>query len=454
MLVLFYFCKLSPNFLKIIKLLQTMNLVQINLKKICCYSIFLLLSQMVFGQKKVKNAPNFLPKLMATRPEQFGDILKNPQKYRVQIIYTQIDRDEKNRPKFTIFQYRLNDKAYFYPASTVKFPACLLALEKVNQLNINGLDKSVVMQTDSSVHIPKYPPQYTDATASNTMPSIEHYIKKILLVSDNDAFNRLYEFVGQELFNKNLWLRGYPKLRISHRLSMPGSQIENRWTNRITFLNKTKTGFDTIWQQPEMYSALDLKADTNILLGKGYMSRNRLVHQGFDFTHKNYFPLDEQQLLLRGIMFPESVPKQQRFALTTADYDFLYKYMSMSPLESKNPRYPDADSAGAWDSYCKFLMFGDHKKPMPKHIRIFNKVGDAYGFLIDNAYIVDFEQNIEFFLSAVIYCNSDEIFNDDKYDYHQVGFPFLANLGRLVYDFEVKRERKRKPDLSRFRFDY
>lgn len=431
-----------------------MILINFNLKKIYFYGFFLLLSQVCFGQKKVKNDPNFLAKLMATRPEQFGEILKNPEKYRIQIVYTQIDRDEQNRPKFKQFTYRLNDKAYFYPASTVKFPACLLALEKINQLNIKGLSKESIMQTNSSLHIAKYPNQYTDATASDSMPSIEHYIKKILLVSDNDAFNRLYEWVGQEFFNKNLWLKGCPKLRIAHRLSMPLSSHENRWTNSINFLNRTPKGYDTIWQQAEMYSALDLKADTSILLGKGCIRNNTLVNEGFEFKYKNYFPIDEQQQLLRGVMFPDAVPKHQRFVLTTADYDFLYKYMSMSPLESKSPHYPDADSAGAWDSYCKFLMFGDNKKPMPKHIRIFNKVGDAYGFLIDNAYIVDFEKNIEFFLSAVIYCNSDEIFNDDKYDYDKIGFPFLANLGRLVYDFEAKRERKRQPDLSRFRFDY
>jgi hypothetical protein len=431
-----------------------MILINFNLKKIYFYGFFLLLSQVCFGQKKVKNDPNFLAKLMATRPEQFGEILKNPEKYRVQIVYTQIDRDEQNRPKFKQFTYRLNDKAYFYPASTVKFPACLLALEKINQLNIKGLSKESIMQTNSSLHIAKYPNQYTDATASDSMPSIEHYIKKILLVSDNDAFNRLYEWVGQEFFNKNLWLKGCPKLRIAHRLLMPLSSHENRWTNSINFLNRTPKGYDTIWQQAEMYSALDLKADTSILLGKGYIRNNTLVNEGFEFKYKNYFPIDEQQQLLKGVMFPDAAPKHQRFALTTADYDFLYKYMSMSPLESKSPHYPDADSAGAWDSYCKFLMFGDNKKPMPKHIRIFNKVGDAYGFLIDNAYIVDFEKNIEFFLSAVIYCNSDEIFNDDKYDYDKIGFPFLANLGRLVYDFEAKRERKRQPDLSRFRFDY
>ena len=29
------------------------------------------------------------------------------------------------------------------------------------------------------------------------MPSLGHYIRKVFLVSDNDAHNRLYEFVGQ-----------------------------------------------------------------------------------------------------------------------------------------------------------------------------------------------------------------------------------------------------------------
>jgi hypothetical protein len=87
-------------------------------------------------------------------------------------------------------------------------------------------------------------------------------------------------------------------------------------------------------------------------------------------------------------------------------------------------------------------------------IRIFNKVGDAYGFLTDAAYIVDFKNNIEFMLSANIYCNTDEIFNDDNYDYDTIGFPFMKNLGKVIYNYELKRQRKTKPDLSSFKMDY
>ena len=84
-------------------------------------------------------------------------------------------------------------------------------------------------------------------------------------------------------------------------------------------------------------------------------------------------------------------------------------------------------------------------------VRVFNKVGEAYGTLTDVAYIVDFENNAEFILAATILCNTDGIFNDDKYQYDQTGFPFLAKLGRAVLQYEIKRPRKVKPDLGKFR---
>ena len=99
-------------------------------------------------------------------------------------------------------------------------------------------------------------------------------------------------------------------------------------------------------------------------------------------------------------------------------------------------------------------MYGAEKSPMREGLRIFNKVGDAYGFLIDAAYIADFNNNVEFMLSAVIHCNSDGIFNDDKYDYDEVGFPFMKHLGQVIYEHELKRKKNRVPDLSKFRFNY
>jgi hypothetical protein len=67
---------------------------------------------------------------------------------------------------------------------------------------------------------------------------------------------------------------------------------------------------------------------------------------------------------------------------------------------------------------------------------------------------VDFERGVEFFLTATILVNEDGIFNDDKYEYETVGKPFLARLGQVIYEYELGRKRRHKPDLSQFRFDY
>lgn len=57
-------------------------------------------------------------------------------------------------------------------------------------------------------------------------------------------------------------------------------------------------------------------------------------------------------------------------------------------------------------------------------------------------------------LSAVVFSNADGIFNDSKYEYETICYPFMGNLGRLIYDYEVNRTKKQLPDLSKFKFDY
>jgi Beta-lactamase enzyme family len=289
---------------------------------------------------------------------------------------------------------------------------------------------------------------YNDPTSPDGRPTVEHYIKKLFLVSDNDANNRLYEFLGQQYLNDQLKGKGYPEAQVLHRLAISMPEDQHRNTNPISFRDSAGK---ILYQQPNAASSYEYIARNNFV-GKGYMSGDKLINEPLNFSRKNRFYLTDLHQILRSVIFPESVPKKQRFNFTEDDYRFLYQYMSQLPSETT---YPDYDLVEHFDSYVKFFMFGTQKKaPMPKHIRIFNKVGWAYGFLTDVAYIVDFEKNIEFMLSATIYCNSDGILNDDKYEFDEVGNPFLDKLGNLVYDYEVKRERKVVPDLSRFKVKY
>ncbi len=387
-----------------------------------------------------------IQELLEARPNEFAHILENMDQYEVQIVYTQINRDENNNPTFTTYTHNTDKSRYFYPASTIKLPAALLALEKINTIDKKGLDKNTVMRIDSIRE--SQTRAFEDSTAAMELPSLAHFIKKVLVVSDNDGFNRLYEWLGQKGLNMGLWEKGYDDVRLTHRLSIPLPTEENRHTNPIAFL----AGGEVIHQQEPLYSDRDIKAPDTILKGRGYLEEDTLVNEPFDFTNKNFIPLEDLQMILQSVIFPESVAVSARFGLNPDDYRFLYRYLSQLPSETE---YPNYDLEQYHDAYVKFLMYGSEKgQNIPSNIRIYNKVGIAYGYVTDNAYIVDFDNNVEFFLSATIHTNSNQIFNDGIYEYDSIALPFMQDLGQAVYQHELKRKKTNAPDLSRFKLAY
>ncbi|HYF31524.1 MAG TPA: serine hydrolase [Chitinophagaceae bacterium] len=389
------------------------------------------------------DSSGLLAQLLRQHPAYFEPYINDKERYKVQIIFTQIDRRANNKPVFTDHFFNVNDADYFYPASTVKMPVALFALEEINKLRQSGVTRGSSMITEAAYS--GQTPVYNDPASPDGRPTVEHYIKKIFLVSDNDAFNRLYEFVGQEQINKRLQEMGYDDAAIVHRLSIPLSDDENRHTNPIKFYDDTARLLHT---QSMRHNVKPYPARKDFL-GRGYYSRGNLIMQPMDFSRKNKLTLSSLHLMLRGILFPDAMPKHQRFDVSDEDLRFVWKYMSMYPGESEFPLYKTDEYH---DAYCKFLYWGFEKGSLPKNLRIFNKVGDAYGFLTDVAYVVDFDKNIEFMVSATIYCNSDGILNDDHYDYATVGFPFLKHLGRVLYEHELKRAKKREPELTGFKF--
>ncbi len=405
------------------------------------------------GQEKIKTEmpvpdkpDSFFIQLFSRYPQWFNDILKNKDAWRVQVIYSVIDRDKNGKPFFTDHNFNLDQQLYFYPASTVKLPLAALALQKLNEINIPGLDKNSTMITETAGN--GQTAVFNDPTTPDGRPTIAQYIRKVLLVSDNDAANRLYEFLGQEYINTTLHKMGFDQAQILHRLQISLSENQNRNTNPVSFYDARGK---LIYQKPAETSNL-IYAKRNTRLGAGYIdAHDSLVQEPFDFSNKNRLTLAELHHIVRSILFPESVPKEEQFHLTKDDYDFLRKYMSMVPPESGFPSY---DSSIYHDNYVKFIYYGAEKTPRDANIRIFNKTGDAYGFMIDAAYFADFKNKIEFQLSAVIYCNSDGILNDDKYDYDTIGLPFMKHLGQAIYTYELSRKRKNVPDLTGLKFDY
>ncbi len=402
---------------------------------------YLLLSLNLSGQRKFDSLLTQV--LSQTKSSVAQSVLSNPDSFRVQIIYTQINRDKTGKPDFTNYYYHVDPNLYFNPASMVKMPLAFLALEKMKKLK---LDKYAAMQFDSSY--PRQKPMVMDATSKDSTASIAHLIKRVLLISENDPYNRLYQFLGQGPINASLHQKGYTSSRIARQF-MGFTEEENRHTNSITFLNNQG---EIIYAQPPTYNNVPIAYPAkSILVGRAHMNKDdQLVHAPFDFTKQNNISLEDMQQMLQAIIFPESVPIQKRFDLREEDRHFLLQYLSQYPSETNYPKY---DDSVYYDSYVKFF-FHDSSHSMPKHVRVFNKVGWAYGFLTDVSYVLDTLHHVDYFLSATLYVNSDGVVNDSKYDEETMGFPFLRELGRLIYDFELKRKRAFQTQLGMKNIQY
>ncbi|WP_350287606.1 serine hydrolase [uncultured Croceitalea sp.] len=330
--------------------------------------------------------------------------------YEVQIRYTQIDRS-KDSIVFSDYDFQVDENRYFYPASTVKFPAAVAALEKLNELDSLARNTVFFIEGDT------------------IRTTFSRSIQEIFAVSDNAANNRLVEFLGQDDLNQRMQQRGVAPIRIAHRLSTENAD-DVTTKPLVIYLNDSTTATSA----PLISKSLARLTLDKIEKGNGFYAGGSLYQEPFDFALKNYYPVTAQHELLKRIVFPNEFTKDEQFNLSKEQHEFLLQAMHTLP---KDTGY---DQEEYYDSYGKFFMFGDTTDPIPEHIKIYNKVGYAYGTLTDCAYIKDLKNNIDFMVTATILVNKDGIFNDDKYEYDEIGIPFLAQLGRELYQLELARK--------------
>jgi len=355
-------------------------------------------------------------------------VLDFADEHEIQIRYTQIKRGENNLPEFSSYSLFEDSEAYFYPASTAKLPIAALALQRIRELQAEGIN----IDSNTPFHIRdryNHPIALKDSTALNENLSVAHLIKKIFLVSDNDSYNFLFDFLGSDYINSELRKKGLSETSIHHKFLF-GADNQTTW--EYHFIDH----LDTLYYQPsirakQIISNGNLKA---MIKGIGYIDGNELVNRPFDFSSKNRISINDLEGILKRILFPDVFDSSERFDLLEEDYKFLKFWMSRNTLESSDPNY--SNNPDLYDSYVKFFVYGDQKGAMTDNVRIFNKVGDAYGTLTETAYIQDRASAIEFLLTATVHVNENQIFNDNIYEYDSIGFPFMAGLGRAILNYE------------------
>jgi len=355
--------------------------------------------------------PSPLEKVLTSESPAIKKVMSDPDKYEVQILFTEVNRSNPSAITFDNYQYKASDEEYFYPASTVKLPTAIIALEKITEYETIGRYNQFQMEGDTIE---------TD---------ISDQIRRSLIVSDNEAYNRLFEFVGKDQLNERLKSLGI-KGRISHRLSTPDA---DNLTSKSFIFKATDSTVTIPRRENKEIESLTLKG---IKKGKGYMENDSLINEPKDFSKKNYLPIRSLHGIVKRLIFPKAFPEDKRFKLRPNERLALINTMGLVPGKYgyNIKKYPD--------NYVKFFVIGDEKDPKvrkPNDLHIYNKVGYAYGYLIDCAYIMNEATKKDYIITAVIHVNENQIFNDDQYEYDEIGIPFLAELGRLLVNHSGKK---------------
>ena len=381
------------------------------MKQLAC----LLLSIILFGCSLETN-----PIKSSLRKNDFlKEIIKEKEDYEIQILLTKIDQ-YNSKVDFQEFKYQLDDNKYFYPASTIKLPIVVLTLKKINELRSKGSE--ITLKSKITLN---YKDDYSELVIRDSITSFQNLIADVFLVSDNSASNILIDFIGYNYFNHEMENAGFDKTYLNHKFN-PDPYVNSTWqisdldNNIISSINDNQK----IIKADEKTNGLEK--------GERRYFKGEILDESLNFSEKNRSSITDMHNLIKYIFYPEIFDSINTFNLNVEDYDFLRYWMSRFTYEDIGEKFIGDENF--FETYNKFFIHGDEQSVSNEQIRVYNKIGQAYGTSIDNGLIKNYQDNVEFILTATIYTNKNKVINDNLYEYDDLAVPFLAKLSRAIYN--------------------
>tara|TARA_B100000282_G_scaffold98897_1_gene69654 strand:- start:172 stop:1323 length:1152 start_codon:yes stop_codon:yes gene_type:complete len=346
------------------------------------------------------------------------EIIKDKEDYEIQVMLTKVNHNN-TKIDFQNYQYQHDENQYFYPASTIKLPIVVLTLKKINELRSKGSDitlksKIILNNVDN----------YSNFKLQDSITSFQNLIADIFLVSDNSASNILIDFIGYNYFNDEMQNAGFDRTYLNHKFN-PDPYVNSTWqisdldNNIISSINDNQK----IIKADDKINGLD-KGERRYFNGE-------ILDESLNFSEKNRFSITDMHNLIKYIFYPEIFDKANTFNLNVEDYDFIRYWMSRFTYEDIGEKFIGDENF--FETYNKFFIHGDEQSVSNEQIRVYNKIGQAYGTSIDNGLIKNYQNNVEFILTSTIYTNKNKVINDNLYEYDDIAEPFLAKLSRAIY---------------------
>ena len=173
-----------------------------------------------FARHRTEQMGPELQSILDALPERSRWAIDNAAEHRFQAVLGLIERDESGLDRLRRQSFRVNAE-YFYPASTKKLFAAIAALESIDP---HEKPRGIVIDPapfSELVYMPIEDESRRYRPSADEPFTIEHERWKLFVVSDNSAFNRLYDLVGRDEMNRRMHDAGLWSARVTHRLAIP-----------------------------------------------------------------------------------------------------------------------------------------------------------------------------------------------------------------------------------------
>ncbi len=442
----------------------------------------------LFSIGQINRASNAEEKLIWKKLKKevgFKKVFRKYKKYRLEIIYTEINRSMDGT--VSLKDFHLGDSAsYFYPASMVKLPIAIALMEMIGKEPYYNTNLSMKLRLDTSktcshqydnglyeyhraqknetindickrYRITEQDFLFWNGLSKNEIlnenisykvyhrksrPSLIELIKPMLVYSDNEAYNKLFEMIGGDIVNYWLQDKKFDETNVSRKFSYCVGE-EKSFAVAYDLLNDKDV---IIYHGEQRKWNPKVKDKKKYLVGKKHFYDGEWVNLPRDFSDHNEVPLSEFHEMLQRVLFPSNFPQEEQFDLSMNNYRQLIRFLGMYPNEDIQPRDTVFDDLP--DGQNIFLFNGDDTTVIDNRYRIINMVGQAYGFSIDGMYFTDVKTNTEFMLSCRIYTNKNEILGDDTYEYKEIAMPLMKNLGNYFFNLESNRKKEVIPNFT------
>lgn len=338
-------------------------------------------------------------------------VMAAPETYRFQVLYGIVD--EGDRPTLERHGYRA-DAEYFFPASAMKVPIALATFDWLATRQV-GRDATLAIHPSSGSGEP-----YVTTVARETW--------RALIVSDNFAANRLLGIVGHREAHETLWSLGLSSARIRTGFATGAELDPAEVSPRIQVLAGGRPAQEIAPRRSDL--ALPPTDAKGLDIGKAAIVDGRRKEGPMSFADKNAMTLRDLQDTLVRIVRPDLLPADARGDVASReDLAYLRQALGTLPSQSGLAGY---DRNVVADYQLSPFLRGIERVRARGRFEIYSKVGQAYGFLVANAYVVDKETGRSFFLTASVFANPNETMNDDLYAYDTISFPALADVGEAI----------------------